>query len=125
MTTMIWVYLGYLAVCIFVTLFVARTLSNHGPVFMSGKNTNVSPLIKAKTHLLVVGFYLIAFGFIGCALKYGGNVNDPTAAIELLSAKIGAIVLAIGFMHFVMVWVFACIRTDEPKKTSPVAIIDS
>ena len=39
MTTMVWVYLTYLAICVFVTILVARTLRTHGAVFMAGKES--------------------------------------------------------------------------------------
>lgn len=117
MTTMVWVYLGYLTVCVFVAILVARTLRIHGPTFMSGEDKSTSPLVKAKTHLMVAGFYLITLGLIGYALRFGGEADDATSAIELLSTKIGAMVLAIGVMHFSMVAVFATARSTVP--TSP------
>ena len=115
---MVWVYLGYLTVCILVAMLVARALRIHGPALMSGKDENRSPLIKAKTHLMVVGFYLITLGLIGCALRFGGNAVDATTAIELLSTKIGGMVLAIGVMHFLMVAVFAKARPLPPTRSS-------
>ena len=126
MTTMVWVYLGYLIVCVLVTLMVARTLKIHGPVFMSGKNEEKSPLVKAKTHLMVVGFYLVTLGLIGTALRFGGEAVDATSAIELLSSKIGLMVLAIGFMHFIMVGLFANARTEPatPNYRRPIVVAD-
>ena len=102
MTTMVWVYLGYLAACILITVLVAKTLREHGPAIMAGKDANVSPLIKAKTHLMVVGFYLLTLGLIGFALRIGGDAIDATTAIEVLSSKIGGMVLAIGCLHFLI-----------------------
>ena len=113
MTTMVWAHLGYLAICIMVTVWVARTLRQNGPVFMAGTETEPSPLMRAKTHLMIVGFYLINLGAIGFALKYGGEANDAQTAIELLSTKVGAMVFAIGFMHFLMVAAFASARNSD------------
>ena len=112
-TTMVWVYLVYLAICIFVAAIVARTLRNHGAVFMAGKDSGDSPLVRAKTHLLVVGFYLVTLGVIGFALRYGGDAVDAKTAIEILSTKIGGMVLMIGVMHFLMVAIFASIRRES------------
>lgn len=110
MTTMVWVYLGYLAVCVLVTVLVARTLREHGAVFMTGKAADPSPLVRAKTHLMVVGFYLISLGLIGFALRYGGNATNAETAIEILSTKIGGMVFVIGSMHFTMIIAFAAAR---------------
>ena len=105
MTTMVWVYLAYVTACLLVTALVARTLREHGPEIMAGKHS-VSPLIKAKTHLMVVGFYLLALGLTGFVLKMGGNAVDATSAIEILSTKIGGMVLVIGVLHFAMFGTF-------------------
>lgn len=121
MTTMVWVYLGYLVICILVTLLVARALRMHGPVFMAGKDSNETPLIRAKTHLMIVGFYLITLGLIGFALRYGGSATDARTAIELLSTKVGGMVFVIGFMHFIMVAVFASLRSENHEGGYAVA----
>ncbi len=106
MTTMVYVYVGYLAVCILVTWFVARTLRIHGTVYMTERSSEGSALIKAKTHLMVVGFYLITLGTVGFALRYGGEATDAKTAIEILSAKLGGVIFLIGFFHFVMLALF-------------------
>ena len=106
MTTMVWVHLGYLAACILITALVARTLREHGPLIMAGKKS-VSPLITAKTHLMVVGFYLLTLGLTGFALRVGGTATDATTAIEILSTKIGGMVLMIGLIHFAMFGTFS------------------
>ena len=118
MTTMVWVYLGYLIICILVTLLVASTLQKHGPLFMAGKEKDASPLIHAKTHLMVVGFYLLSLGLIGFALRFGGDATDAKTAIEILGTKIGGIIFVIGFMHFVMIGVFALSRKAHVKESS-------
>ena len=110
---MVWVYLTYLAICVFVTILVARTLRTHGAVFMAGKESEGSSLVRAKTHLMEVGFYLVTLGLVGFVLRYGGNAIDATTAIEILSTKIGGMVFIIGFMHFMMVAVFAAIRRNS------------
>jgi uncharacterized membrane protein YgdD (TMEM256/DUF423 family) len=120
MTTMIWVYLGYLAICILVTVMVARTLRAHGPVFITGTNSPPTPIVSAKTHLLVVGFYLICLGLIAFALKFGGDAADAKTGIELISTKIGGMIFIIGFMHFTMVAIFASIK----KEAKPIYVAD-
>ena len=121
MTTMVWVYLGYLVICIFVTLFVARALRQHGPVFMAGKDSIETPLVRAKTHLMIVGFYLVTLGLIGFALRHGGSATDAKTAIEVLSTKVGGMVFVIGFMHFAMVAIFGSLRNPEKNEGLVVA----
>ena len=120
--TMVITHLSYLAISVAVTVFVARTLKEHGAVFMTGNDTP-TPLVKAKSHLLIVGFYLINFGMIALALKYGGDAFDAKTAIEVISTKLGGIILGIGFMHFFMMALFAGERAagNRRDRTIPVA----
>lgn len=131
MTTMVWVYLGYLAVCILITVFVARTLRIHGATYITERSKDNSPLVKAKTHLMVVGFYLVTFGTVGLALRFGGNATDARTAIEILSSKLGTVIFIIGFFHFLMVGLFTTgigsggwsnrsASPDEPVKATEI-----
>lgn len=121
MTTMVWVYLGYLLVCTTVTVLVARTLRTHGAIFITGNNSEPPAIVNAKTHLLVVGFYLICIGLTAFALNFGGDAHDARTGIELISSKIGGMIFVIGFMHFTMIGIFASLR-KEPK--TPVYVVD-
>ncbi len=123
MTTMVWVYIGYLATCILVTALVAKTLREHGPAIMAGK-ADASPLTKAKTHLMVVGFYLLALGLTGFVLKIGGTATDATSAIEVLSTKIGGMVLVIGLLHLAMFGTFASAGGAKPKLTDGLPLAE-
>ena len=63
-------YLGYLAISIGLTVWVARTLSKNGRVFLIDSFLGNQELADSVNHLLVVGFYLINVGYISLALKY-------------------------------------------------------
>lgn len=102
MTTMVWTYAIYLTICISITIWVARTLGSHAPAFLEDCQGERSELTIAVTRLLIVGFYLVNLGVISLALKYGGPAADVTTAMELLSTKIGAILISLGFVHFVV-----------------------
>lgn len=54
----------------------------------------------AVNHLLVVGFYLINVGFIAFTLRCGDKPTDLQSMIELLSTKLGVVLLVLGAMHF-------------------------
>ena len=113
--TMVFTHLSYLAISIAVTVFVARTLKEHGAIFMTGDD-KPTPLVRAKSHLLIVGFYLINLGMIALALKYGGDAIDTKTAIEVVSTKLGGIILGIGFMHFLMMALFAGERSVNNRR---------
>ena len=118
MTPMIWMYLIYVVLCVGITIWVARTLKTHGPVFVTdGSEDGHTPVVKAMTHLLVVGFYLINFGIISFALKHSESIVDVRGAIEALGTKVGTIVVGIGCMHFVLLAIFSGMRRNPDNRS--------
>ncbi|WP_066550214.1 MULTISPECIES: hypothetical protein [unclassified Sphingomonas] len=93
-------YLLYLLITIGLTVWVARTLSTNGEVFLIQCFGHDSQLAKSTNHLLVVGFYLINIGFITLTLSLGDEPTNITSAIRFLSSKVGLAVLVLGAMHF-------------------------
>ena len=76
---------------------------------------------ESFSNLLIVGFYLINLGFECLALRYGGAAHDTVSAIELLSTKIGFVLLCLGAMHFITVAVLTKSRrsVDAPPPAAP------
>lgn len=93
-------YLLYLPISIAMTVWVARTLHRNGRVFVVAAFRGNEAMGDAVNHLLVVGFYLINIGFIAFALRYGDKPTDLRSMIELLSTKLGVVLLVLGAMHF-------------------------
>jgi hypothetical protein len=94
------VYALYLVISIGITLWVARTLSRNGEVFLVQCFGHNRILAKSTNHLLVVGFYLVNIGFITLALSIGSEPSTVPEAIRFLSSKVGLAVLVLGGMHF-------------------------
>ena len=117
MNDMVWTHAVYLVVSVAVTVWVGRTLQRHGKVFAKDGNAEDDVLIDAFSRLLEVGFYLLNFGAINIALRYGGTARGVESAIELLSTKIGVILLILGFVHLVMTAVFS--STRKQRRSDP------
>ena len=121
MTIGISTYLIYLAVSVALTIWVARTLHKNGRVFLVDAFHGNGPLADSVNHLLVVGFYLINFGYVSLALKLGYDIESTSEGIEALSWKVGLVLVVLGGMHFFNLYVFSRIRrrsTDTPNWTS-------
>src|SRR5438046_9652157 len=99
-TATVWTYLAYLAISVALTIWVARTLHKNGRIFLVDSFLGNEPLADSVNHLLVVGFYLINIGFVTLALNYGDKAMDAQTALELLSSKVGLVLLALGIRHF-------------------------
>ncbi len=110
MTIGITTYLIYLAISIALTIWVARTLHKNGRVFLVDVFHGNEALADSVNHLLVVGFYLINFGYVSMALKLGYVINNAQEGIEALSVKIGMVLIVLGGMHFFNLFVFSRMR---------------
>jgi len=112
-------YLIYLAISIGLTIWVARTLHKNGRVFLVDVFHGNEPLADSVNHLLVVGFYLINFGYVCLALKLSESVQNAQASIEALSLKVGAVLLVLGGMHFFNLFIFSRMRRRASVVNGP------
>ncbi|WP_406279199.1 hypothetical protein [Embleya sp. NBC_00896] len=103
-------YAIYLVISIGLTVWVARTLSRNGQVFLKDVLHGREELAAAVNHLLVVGFYLVNLGFVALYLKVGKTVEDARSSFEALSIKLGTVLLILGLLHLINVYVLNRIR---------------
>ena len=125
MTLLTNTYIAYLLISVVVTVWVARTLHRRGRPFLVKNFHGEESLADSVNDLLVVGFYLLNFGYVALALKYGEKPVDVQGAIEFLATKVGLVFLILGAMHFLNLVVFSRIGrqpTVPPVRTaSPFA----
>ncbi|MFI5677973.1 hypothetical protein [Streptomyces cellulosae] len=117
-------YVIYLVVSIALTIWVARTLSRNGRVFLADVLQGNEKLADAVNHLLVVGFYLVNLGFVALYLSGDGTIADTRGIFEALSTKLGVVLLVLGVMHLGNVYVLNRIRRRgvmEREQVPPVA----
>lgn len=117
-------YVIYLLISVALTIWVARTLSRNGKVFLADVLHGNEKLADAVNHLLVVGFYLVNMGFVTLYLKNSDGVADARELFEALSLKVGVVLVVLGVMHLGNVYVLNKIRRRgmmEREQTPPVA----
>ncbi|MFE9930025.1 hypothetical protein [Streptomyces sp. NPDC005533] len=117
-------YVIYLLVSIGLTVWVARTLSRNGRVFIGDVLQGNEKLADAVNQLLVVGFYLVNIGFVTLYLRSSEEVDTARGLFEALSVKLGVVLLVLGVMHLGNVWVLNKMRRRgimEHQQTPPVA----
>ncbi|MFD3498497.1 hypothetical protein ACFWWT_34485 [Streptomyces sp. NPDC058676] len=117
-------YVIYLLVSIGLTMWVARTLSRNGRVFLADVLRGNDSLADAVNHLLVVGFYLVNLGFVALYLSGDETIEDTRGIFEALSTKLGVVLLVLGVMHLGNVYVLSRIRRRsvmEREQVPPVA----
>ena len=115
-------YGAYVLISAMLTVWVARTLHKNGRVFLIEVFGGDEGLADSVNHLLVVGFYLINFGYVALALKIGDEIANAKEGIEALSWKIGLVLLVLGGMHFFNLFIFQRIhRRPRFFRKTPVA----
>ena len=119
MSYVLYTYLAYLALSLPTTIWVARTLHKNGRIFLVDSLLGNEPLADSVNHLLVVGFYLINIGFVTLALKYGDKSTDARTALEVLSTKVGLVLVVLGVMHFFNLFIFSKMRRRATLQRPP------
>ena len=100
----------YLLLSIGFTIWVARTLFRSGRVFLVDSFLGNEKLADSVNHLLVVGFYLINVGYVAVAVKYGATPKNVEETFEVLSQKVGLVLLILGTLHFFNLFLFTRAR---------------
>jgi hypothetical protein len=116
-------YSFYLIITIALTMWVARTLFKNGKVFLVDIFHGNRELADSVNNLLLVGFYLINIGYAVYTLQVTNSIVNTQEVIEVLSLKIGLIILILGAMHFFNLYIFFTLRkkaTQEAKYKAPV-----
>ena len=107
MTLLTQTYLAYVAISAMVTIWVAQTLHHRGRIFLVTSFHGDETLADSVNDLLVVGFYLLNFGYVALALRYGAKPYDLQGAIEFLATKVGLVLVILAAMHFGNLLVFS------------------
>jgi hypothetical protein len=100
-------YAIYLTISVAFTVWVATTLHKNGRVFLVNVCQHNIALADSINHLLKVGFYLINLGYASLTLKAASPVEDCQQSVEMLSAKVGMVLVVLGIMHFGNLIVFS------------------
>jgi hypothetical protein len=108
-------YVIYLLISVVLTVWVARTLSRAGRVFLVQVFPGSENLADAVNHLLVVGFYLVNLGFVSLYLKSSTTTDTARTVFEALSVKEGVVLLVLGGMHLGNVFVLNKLRTNSRR----------
>lgn len=107
----VFTYLIYLLISVGLTVAVGRALSRSGREFLLEVFDGNTGLAEAVNRLLVVGFYLLNLGFVTLTMQTSGNIDGARQALQLLSVKIGEVLLVLGALHFANLAIFARVRS--------------
>jgi len=109
-------YAFYVILSIALTVWVAKVLFKNGRVFLIDIFHGNNELADSVNKLLIVGFYLVNVGYMSLALKETGTIPNLQVVLEVLSFKIGWIILILGAMHFFNLIVFFKLRNRAKRE---------
>jgi hypothetical protein len=112
-------HLSYIVIGVALTAWVAHTLRIHGRVFLAKGCKGNDELASSLSHLFTMGFYLLHIGALLLTLRIGGHVTNPTDVIELLSSKIGFVLVVLAVSHFTHIVVFSKIHGKPVRNFTP------
>jgi len=113
------VYGAYAGASVGLTIWLARTLAKSGEVFLDDVFVDNPRMAPAVNRLLVVGFYLLNLGYAFVTLKAGADSLTAVQAMETLAAKLGALLLSLGVIHFGNMYLFHRIRRRSQIRLAP------
>ncbi|HEX8021143.1 hypothetical protein [Mucilaginibacter sp.] len=111
-------YVIYLLLSIALTVWVAKVLFKNGRIFLVDIFHGNNELADSVNKLLVVGFYLVNIGYMSLALKEYGSIANMQVVVEVLSYKVGWIILILGGMHFLNLVIFFKLRNRAKRESA-------
>ena len=112
------VYAAYGIISVTLTIWLARVLFRNGAVFLEDVFADTPRMAEAVNRLLVVGFYLLNLGY-ACMIMKAAPTTTVIGAIEVLSFKLGMLLLSLGAIHFFNMFLFHRIRRRARIATLP------
>jgi hypothetical protein len=111
-------YLLYLLISTGLTVLVGTGLARSGRAFLLDVFGGNDSLAKAVSRLLVLGFYLLSLGFVTLTMRTGGDIAGARAGLQLLSVKIGEVLLVLGVLPLVTLAALARTRRRAHSRST-------
>ena len=111
-------YIAYIILTLILTSWVGKTLFVNGKIFLMDIFKNDELLVNSINKLLLIGFYLVNFGYALRNLIERSQVNSAVQSVEMLSRKVGLIIITLGIMHFLNLFVLFAMRSKSKRSSS-------
>jgi hypothetical protein len=113
------IFLLYLLISVALTAAVGTGLARSGRAFLLDVFGGNDALARAVSRLIVLGFYLLSLGFVTLTVHTGGDVSSAGAGLQLLSVKIGEVLLVLGALHLLTIAALVRARRLAQARIAP------
>jgi hypothetical protein len=100
MTYNVSAYIIYLALMVFIIVYVGRHFYNNGRIFILSLLQGNIALTDYINKLLLVAYYLFNIGYTFIKLKHWQKIGSIESLFSSLSVNIGALILILAFTHY-------------------------
>ena len=109
-------YSIYIFISILITIFVSRTLSRNGEIYLIDGFGGDEQLAKSVNHMLVVGFYLLNLGFVLLRLQASKKLESLDQLLLYTANNIGMVMFILGTMHFLNMFLIHRFRQAQIER---------
>jgi hypothetical protein len=107
-------YLVFIAVMVFIIVYVGRYFFTNGRVFIISMLEGNVELADQINRLLLLGYYLVNIGYAFIRLKDWPTIYSLQNWISSLGANIGLLVLILAVMHYMnMLGIYLFSKTNS------------
>ncbi len=114
-------YVAYLLISVALTVLAGRVLSRSGRMFLVDALGGSESAASGISNLIVVSFYLISLGFVALTMRTSGDIVSARQAIQLLAAKVGAVLLVLGVLYLAGILILTRLRRRLRTQAQPAA----
>lgn len=107
-------YIIYIAVIIYITVFIGKRFHSNGRVFIHELFSNHN-LCEAVNNILLVAYYLLNIGNAILMIKTWPQIHSFGSMIEVISLNIGQIILLLAITHYVNITLLLVSRSRINK----------
>jgi hypothetical protein len=111
-------YCNYLLLTLFVVFYIGNVLYRNGRPFLLNTFHGQAAVADAVNKVLLAGYYLLNMGYTVIVLKVWNRVGSCREMIEVLSMKVGVIVLTLGIMHLFNVLLLILVGKNKKETFS-------
>lgn len=113
-------YSVYLLVSIYVTVWVGHQLYKHGEIFLKEIFKHNVTMVPAINKLLLIGYYFINLGYVLVLFVHSAKLESLSNMIELLSSKLGIVIISLGIIHALNLLTFFIIYRRSGQSDSNI-----
>ncbi len=96
----LWAYGIYFLITFVVVILVGGICYTNGNKYVLALVSEHEDICQRVNRLLLLGYYLMNLGFVAISLVFWKKIETIPQLIEILSVRVGFIVVSIAIMHY-------------------------